>query len=124
MVKLAIAGVMITLICVQLKNSKPEYAVILSIAGIVLLFSFSMEKIRDILMAVNRIEGMLSIDFEYIEILLKIVGITYLSEFASDLCRDSGHAAIGNQIEFGAKLSILALSIPIIMSLMNIISQL
>ena len=39
-------------------------------------------------------------------VIVKIVGISYISEFASDICRDSGYAAIGNQIQIFGKLSI------------------
>ena len=43
-----------------------------------------------------------------------IVGITYVAEFAMNICKDAGYAAVGNQIELFAKLSILVLSIPVL----------
>ncbi len=42
-----------------------------------------------------------------------MVGITYVSEFAANLCRDSGYSAIAGQIEMFAKLSILVVSVPV-----------
>jgi stage III sporulation protein AD len=43
-----------------------------------------------------------------------MVGITYAAEFAMNICKDAGYAAVGNQIELFAKLSILVLSIPVL----------
>ena len=45
---------------------------------------------------------------------IKMVGITYVAEFAMNICKDAGYAAVGNQIELFAKLSILVLSIPVL----------
>ena len=55
----------------------------------------------------------------YLTILLKIAGITYIAEFASGICRDAGYGAIGSQIEIFGKLSILAVSMPIVLALLE-----
>ena len=41
------------------------------------------------------------------------------AEFASGICRDAGYAALGTQIEIFGKLSILAVSIPVILALLD-----
>lgn len=48
-----------------------------------------------------------AVDQTYITLILKMVGITYAAEFAMNICKDAGYAAVGNQIELFAKLSIL-----------------
>lgn len=52
-----------------------------------------------------------------------MVGITYVAEFSSNLCRDAGFGAIGNQIEFFGKVMIIAVSMPVIKSLIQTISE-
>lgn len=42
-------------------------------------------------------------------VILKMVGITYIAEFASGICKDAGYQTIAGQIETFAKLTILAL---------------
>ena len=49
------------------------------------------------------------------------MGITYLSEFASALCRDAGFSAVGGQVELAGKLTIMALSLPILLALVEVI---
>lgn len=53
---------------------------------------------------------------------MKIIGITYIAEFASDICKDAGHAAIANQIQIFGKLSVLAVSMPIVLALLETIN--
>ena len=47
--------------------------------------------------------------------ILKMIGITYVAEFSTDICRESGYQAIAGQIEIFAKLSILLISMPVLM---------
>ena len=51
--------------------------------------------------------------------LLKMVGITYVAEFASGICRTQGMVPLGNQIEIFGKLSILGISMPILLALLG-----
>ena len=66
-------------------------------------------------------EQYLSLDTGWFEILLKITGITYLADFAANMCRDAGYSAIGGQIEIFGKISILAISSPVILALVETI---
>jgi stage III sporulation protein AD len=54
-------------------------------------------------------------------VLIKILGISYICEFSADICKDSGFTAISNQIQIFGKLSILVVSMPIFMNLLNTI---
>ena len=59
----------------------------------------------------------------YLGILLKMIGITYVAEFGANLCSDAGYNAVAEQIEFYGKLMVLAVSIPILMTLIETISS-
>ena len=74
--------------------------------------------------AVRQIEEYLGRGSVYVGILLKMIGITYVAEFGANLCNDAGYRTVANQIEFYGKLLILAVSIPIIMTLIETISSL
>ena len=62
----------------------------------------------------KKMQTFVAVDQTYITLILKMVGITYVAEFAMNICKDAGYAAVGNQIELFAKLSILVLSIPVL----------
>ena len=76
-------------------------------------------KLEVVLDALKRIQDMIHMNRVYLTILLKIAGITYIAEFASGICRDAGYGAIGSQIEIFGKLSILAVSMPIVLALLE-----
>ena len=119
-VMIGITGVFLALF---LKQTKPEYAVCGSVGtGILLLFLVA-ERLRLVIENIRLIQSAISIQSAYIQVLLKIIGITYISEFAADICRDAGCAAVAGQIGVFAKLSILAVSMPIVSALLQTIQS-
>jgi stage III sporulation protein AD len=48
-----------------------------------------------------------------------MIGITYIAEFAAGICKDAGYGAVGTQIEIFGKLSVLAVSMPILLALIE-----
>ena len=108
---LAIAGLFAALI---IKKDKPEFAVL-----IIMLVSFFIAiRILTVLgNAVEELESWESIlggNIAYISLLLKIIGITYVCDFAANLCKDSGYAALSNHIELFRKVAIMVAGFPII----------
>jgi stage III sporulation protein AD len=59
----------------------------------------------------------------YITTLIKIIGITYVAEFASGICKDAGYSAIAGQIEVFAKIAVMALSMPVLIALLETIDS-
>lgn len=60
-----------------------------------------------ILAGLQTVQESLPLQAGYFKILLKIIGITYIAEFASDLCKDAGYTTIAGQIQMFGKLSVL-----------------
>ena len=55
--------------------------------------------------------------------MLKMIGITYIAEFSSGICRDAGYQTIASQIEIFSKLTILALGMPVLLALLETIQE-
>lgn len=68
--------------------------------------------------AFDTIGSFVKVDNGYMKAILKMLGVTYVSEFASAICRDAGYQTIASQIEIFAKLTILALSMPVLEALL------
>ncbi len=118
---LAITGAFLT---AQIKNLKPEYGQVLLIAMGVLLLFFAASYLEGIKQLLEKITSMVTIPETYLAILLKMTGIAYVCEFASNLCKDAGCQTIASQVELIGKLSMLFLGIPVITSLVDTVSQL
>ena len=67
----------------------------------------------------QKIAAFISVDMQYLTILFKVIGIAYLCEFASNICKDSGYQSVAGHVELAGKLTILVMSMPIIMSLLD-----
>ena len=112
-----------TFIIVLLKHYKSEYAFLATIvAGSVILF-FSFSKLEIIITLIENLINKIGIDKEFFEILLKITGIAYLIDFGANVCKDAGESAIASKVEFAGKLIIVTMSIPILTTLIETITE-
>jgi stage III sporulation protein AD len=112
MVKVALVGVLVTFLSLLFKRERGEYTVLLGIAAGFLMFSMVLSQVGTVLDFLEELMESLPIEKGYLAILLKLLGITYIAEFASSICKDAGYGSLAGQIELFAKISILALGIP------------
>lgn len=121
MIKVVAIGVGAAILASWVKGIKPEYAVWVTLAAGLFLGMFALAKLENIVKELQVVQNYFSAYGAYFKLLLKIIGITYLSELSSDLCKDAGASAVASQIELFGKLSILVLCMPIVTSLLETI---
>lgn len=117
---LGVAGVMLAL---QFKSNKPEFGLYIGFAICLLLFSFVVSGLSSVIGSMKEMERYISRDGVYSRILLKVIGITYICEFSSGICRDAGYTSIAGQIEIFGKLSVLASGMPILLAIIESIQE-
>ena len=122
-IQIAGVGVIGTLLALQFKSGKSEYGIYTVIAISLVLFYGMKDRLIVIEEAMQTISSLVTINASYIQILLKLIGITYIAEFATGICRDAGYSTIGCQIEIFSKRTILALSMPILEALLLTIKE-
>ena len=120
-VRIVMLGMTGVLLGLFLKGTKPEYSIYISLAAGILIFFYMTEKLSYLFSSVLKIQEYLPLDTEYLTTLLKIIGITYIGQFSSGICKDAGYGAIGGQIEIFTKLYIIVLSMPVLLALMDTI---
>ena len=123
-IKISILGITAVLLSQMLKNYKPEYGYYINLAVCICVFLYVMSKLTFLLDYVEQIQDMIHLDPVYLTMILKMIGITYVAEFAVNLCKDAGCQTIAGQIELFAKLSILVISMPVILAFMETIGEL
>lgn len=116
-------GVLGALMAVQFKASRAEYAVYVSVAVGIFLFFCITRRLGLFVDVIARLKSYINVDVAYIQTMLKMVGLTYIAEFASGICKDAGHQAIAVQIETFCKLTILALGMPVLLALFEAIRE-
>lgn len=76
-------------------------------------------KISGIISLIDNLAGKISINKEFITLLIKITGIAILTEFAVSICKDAGESSIASKIDTGGKVIIVSMSIPILAGLLE-----
>lgn len=119
-VSFALAALFIFLL---FKDKRSDIAVLVSLLAGVILFVSILASITDIIRFIKDISSRANIDIVYIGVVLKILAISYLATFCSEICKDAGAASIASKVEFSAKILILTLAIPILMAVLQSILQ-
>lgn len=120
-VKIAIAGIIAGVLVIAIKQKQPEIAMQVSMVAGLIIFIYVLDYlvtainyIRDIIMKYN-------IPYESITIVLKIIGIAYICEFAVQILKDTGEGSIASKVELAGRVLIIVISLPIITSFMNLV---
>ena len=122
-IQVAVLGVVGILFAVYLKQEKGEVAIYLCVVISLLIFFGILDSLGVLVDTIREIGSYIQIDVSYIGTLIKMLGITYLAEFSSGLCKDAGYQAIAVQIELFGKVTILVLSLPILLTLLRTIQE-
>lgn len=121
MLQVGVLGVAGVLLAVQFKNVKAEYGMYISFALGLLIFASLLDKISWLMEVLKEIADAVNLDSDYLKTLWKVLGVTYVAEFASSICKDAGYQTIALQIEVFAKITIMVLSLPVLMALLQTI---
>lgn len=121
LIAVSFAAVIVVLIAIKIKDMDSGYGVILSMAGCVMVMYFVVSRFRQIADYIDRITAYISVNITYIDVILKMIGLAYVCQFSSDLCRDAGYNAIASQVEMAGKISLILLSMPVLMSVIDLV---
>ncbi|MBZ6005935.1 MULTISPECIES: stage III sporulation protein AD [Clostridia] len=113
-----------TILCLIIKKDRPEMAMFIGIlTGIMILLSVTY-KFNFIIESINELANKANIPTMYISLIIKLIGIAYLMEFAIQICKDCGEGNIAAKLEFGGKIIVMTMSFPILISIVDMILNL
>ena len=112
--KIILIALLATVMILIIRQTRPELAVMVSIITVTILFLFSIDKVGQVVTLLNRLSDSAGLPTEFLEIILKIVGIAYITEFGANICKDVGESAIASKVQFAGKCIIVVLGISII----------
>ena len=123
MVRIGMIGIAAILLAMPLRKEKGEFALLLVLAAGMLIFVYSLARIQTVLVFLTDLIESLPIETKYLTPLFKMLGITYVADFAASFCWESGYSSVAGQMELFAKLSIIALSIPELQYLVDVLEN-
>ncbi len=117
-------AIVATVMSIILKQYKPEYSMFISIAAGIAMLIVVMAYVSPIFDAIRMLLSRVEQSGEIMAILLKSLGICYLTQIACDSCKDAGESAIAAKLELAGKVAILILALPLFTRLGDVVTNL
>ena len=122
--KLSFTCIISALFAVLIKKHSPEFSFLIGIAAIIACAMTSGLLITQVATEFRAIKEMTYINLLGIEILVKCLGISALTQLSCSLCKDAGQGAAACALELAGNLVLLLCMIPLIESLFQIVGDL
>lgn len=115
-------GLIATVLTILIKVHRPEFGMLIPIIAAAAIFMIAMPYLKAVISMFDDMAQQVGISSAYLTTVIKIIGVAYACEFASEVCRDVGESAIASKIEFGGKIVIITLSMPIVYQMLSLVS--
>lgn len=106
------------------KPIKSDFALLISVVGGIVILSMVLNCFTSVFNSFSSIVQKTGLNQDIFSLILKIVGIGYLTEFSANLCSDCGNSGLADKMLLGGKVVLLVLSLPIINSILGIVTEL
>ncbi len=110
-----------TFAAILLKPTKPELSFAVTVTGVIVILLFIVDALQNALGLFTAIANVTGIENGLLKVLIKIVGVGYLTEFAAGILQDFGGNSLADKVSVGGKITIVLLSLPVLEGLLNMI---
>ncbi len=118
-VLISLLAIVTVLLILSIKELKPDFAVLISTVFGIIIILYLVNPISETLSAFSDIAQRSGIKSEILSSLAKVVGISFIAEFAASTCNDAGQTSIASKVESAGRIIILALALPIITDMLD-----
>ena len=122
-INICLVAIIGTITAVIIKGHKPEFGILVVMALSLVFFGWMIDVFAEMGKQFETIAEQLNQNRSFYKILFKIMGITYICEFSSGLCKDAGYSSISTQIEIIGKMLVLLSGLPILLSVIDTIEK-
>ena len=110
--------------CKAIENDSRQLKTVLTLVVAVIFLLSTVGFVSQIISAVSSLFDAAKIDGMYIKVIFKCLGVTYLTQFAADYCKDCGENAIASQVLLAGRISVLVISLPLFKAFVEIVKSL
>ena len=122
--KVIALGLIGTIFSVLLKKENPQIAMLTASATGILIFLMLCSPLGELISLLRETAEQAGVGEGYFGIVLKVIGIAYLTQFGAQLCSDAGESAIAAKIELAGKVLMMAAAAPVLTGLMETVIEL
>lgn len=110
-------GLVGAFLAITVRSTRPELGMAVGLATGCVIFAFILPEISSVLDGIEELSQNSGLDFKRFSVLIKIIGIAYITQFSAEVIKDSGENAIAKKVELAGKVMILVMIIPILKEL-------
>ncbi|NCC87223.1 MAG: hypothetical protein EOM05_05080 [Clostridia bacterium] len=121
--KIASTAIILTILCLVVKQYKPEYAVIMQIGSFGVIAFFIMSSLGELLGMAKDIANISQVNIEFMALLVKALGVAIVTQIATEICNDSSNRTMAFGVELAGRIIILSMCIPMIKAVAEIATQ-
>jgi len=118
---LSICGLLLTIL---LRDYNKTISVVVMMATAAIIFFLIADGVSEVFRFISKISSGADSAAEYIKLMMKVLGITLIAQFTSDMCRDAGENTLASQTETAAKIIVILMVLPLFETVLNIITGL
>lgn len=115
---LAILGVLTAML---LKQGKSEYSTIIGLLMACIVCGYVVLNLMEVVSTIETLWKKLAGDTNFFHILLRVIGITYISDLTSGICKECGYGVLAGQVAIAGKMGVLLAGFPIFMNLLDFV---
>jgi stage III sporulation protein AD len=123
-IQISILAVITTVLATLLKKNAPDYSIYLGLIFGIIVVGCVIGYINEITEIIMELVSKFDLNIEFFNIIIKIIAISYICEFASSVCVDAGERSNALKVEFAGKIIIIALTVPIIVTVAELLLSL
>lgn len=112
------------IISILLKKYLPEYSLLVTLATSIIILFWVVINVIPVLNKLLYYMEQTNMPSEYGMIIFKSLGLAFVIQLISDICKDSGETAIASKLELVGKIAILIISLPLFEKVLSIIFEL
>lgn len=117
-------GLAAVFLLLVLRQYRGEFALLGTLVAGILIFLLVVDKIQAVLALLEDLADRAGIGAVFLETVLKVIGIAYLTEFSAQVARDANEGAIAAKIELAGKVIIIFLATPVIRAILDMVVRL
>ena len=123
LVRILGVGLVTAVAAILLRGTKPDLSFAVTIAGSVVILLFSIDLLSQTFDIFRQIGEKTGIDSSLIKLMVKVIAIGYLVEFAAGVVEDFGAKSVADKLIFAGKVIIFSVSLPVLQTLLSLIGS-
>lgn len=119
-----VVGIITSVTALSLRRHNAEISFLAAIMGCVLILASVLINLTSLYDTLKELLSSAGISISYITVLLKALGICFLTEFACDMCMDAGQRALAGNISLAGRILIIVTAVPLYKEILDTVLSL